>query len=270
MLVAAVLAAGCGAPQGRNEPPNTMALEREVSAWVSASDLAPIAPTGLAFGAAPAAVLIGHGTLPPGAGRDAVPVATISADGKSAWTVEPDPPVRRTVLVERDGKSWRVLMAHASRGVEADVARHNEEKGSWPPLADVGEGVPEPAQELAQILSHALGGADAFAEVISKRPGTAAVGPAAEDHFTGTHEVSEFVRSLYAREGSRVVRSGGMRGGLAAGGDAGWIVTNVDLVVTRGRRDLVRPCRLSVVFAREEGGWAIVQLHLSHALAGES
>jgi hypothetical protein len=72
-----------------------------------------------------------------------VPVATISADGKSAWTVEPDPPVRRTVLVERDGKSWRVLMAHASRGVEADVARHNEEKGSWPPLADVGEGVPE-------------------------------------------------------------------------------------------------------------------------------
>jgi hypothetical protein len=74
------------------------------------------------------------------------------------------------------------------------------------------------------------------------------------------------VRSLYAREGARLVRNGGLRAGIAAGGDVGWVATNVDQAVVRGARELSRPCRFTVVFAREGGSWAIVQMHLSHAL----
>jgi hypothetical protein len=278
-MVAVALAAGCGGARGElAAPPNALAIERDFTSWMVAWQDALRRRDGQAYADmfAPESVSIGPAFDDVGVGPTPArvttaageinPVPSIAPDGRSAWSVEVGPALRRTVLAERAEVGWRLLFAHSSRGVPSDEARRHEEAGDWPALADIGDAVPDDAQSLAQLLSHALGGADVFAAAISKRPGTTAIGPAPGDHFTGTHDVSEYVRSLFARPGARVVRSGGMRGGIAAGRDVGWIATNVDLVVQRGPRDLARPCRLTAVFVREGEGWAVVQLHLSHAV----
>lgn len=278
---------GCGGASTavRSTSPEQLAVEREVSGWYTRWSEALVAgrgslvaesftPEGLFIGVLPDEVAVGPAAIvtrahAPGGGGLASTALTIgvSADAQAAWISDvhdAERALRITVVAEKQEGRWRALVAHASRGTSPEDARLREEEGRFTPLTDVGDGVAVDAQPLAQIMSQGLGSAEQLAAVISKRPGTMAFGPAPRDRFTGTHEVSEWVRSLYAREGARLVRNGGMRAGIAAGGDVGWVATNVDLAVSRGAREMARPGRLTAVFAREGKGWAIVQLHLSH------
>lgn len=287
-LIAMWAAVGCG---GASSPavtvsPAQLALEREVGGWytrfsesLASGELDGVAsmfaPDGLFIGEAPDEVAVGPAAIAGKARRPAGELAStalaigVAASGRAAWVSDvhgAERPLRATVVVEKEGDGWRAVLAHTSRAVPGDLVRQREDEARFPPLADVGDEIPEDAQTLAQLLSTGLGGAEALTALISKHPGIVAFGPMPDDRFTGTHDVSEWVRSLYAREGARLVRNGGMRAGIAAGGDVGWVATNVDLAVTRGPRELSRPCRFTVVFAREGGSWAIVQMHLSHAV----
>jgi ketosteroid isomerase-like protein len=302
-LVPAAAACG-GARAGRIESETALAVEREVGSWHHAwhqafarGDIAAYAsaflPSALLVTAGPDDARVGGAAIAAELKHDFGPlfekgltlaiaegpqVAGVAELGQSAWIgdvldyrveLEGAPaayPLRHTVLVDRAGDAWRVQVAHYSRAVPGDEARRREEDATWPPLADMGEGVAEDAQPLAQLVSQALGDVEIFTSLVSKRPGVLAFGPGPGDHFNGTHEVSEFLRALFAREGARLRRAGGMRGGLTASGDAGWIATNVDLLVARGERDYTRPCRMTAVFAREGDTWAVVQLHLSHGV----
>lgn len=278
-MLAAVVAVGCGgANAGRGEVASSLALEHEVIAWHAGwradrtAFAAGFSPGGLFIATDPAGVRVGAKAIagvPAPVRASAAPAVDSEGDGVVAWVADVNAAggreVRSTAVLTRDGRAWHVVLDHESVALPADEARQREETGSWRPLIDIPDGITDGAQPLAQLLSEALGSADALAAIVSKRPGVQAFGPAPGDRFTGTYEVGEFLRSLFHREGARLRRAGGMRGALVGRGDAGWIATNVELVVSRGEHDYIRPCRMTAVFVREGDAWTLVQLHLSHA-----
>ena len=280
---------GCGgaSTSGGTVSPEVLAVEREVGGWYTRWSESLVRGNGAAVGAAfgandvfigahPDEVAVGRAAITakvrPAAERELASTALsigVASDSQAAWVADvlgAERPLRSTVVVERQGSGWRALLAHTSYAISGDEARKREEDKSFAPLRDVGDAVPEDARQLAQLLSQGLGSADKMVALISTQPGTSAFGPSPDDRFTGTHDVSEWVRSLYAREGARLVRNGGLRAGIAAGGEVGWVATSVDMTVIRGTRELARPCRFTVVFTRQGGSWAIVQMHLSLAL----
>ncbi len=300
------LVAGCGGSgTSWRQPENAATIEREAAGWfegwhrkLAAGDVdgwgAAFAPGGLLFPVDPDAALVGPEAITAEVRRDFGPSFAagmhlaidsitlemgLADDGRSAWIADElefredvggalgaKVPVRNTVLLERQGADWRVVVAHYSRATDEARAAELEERSAFPPPAAIEDAVETSAARIAEIFSASLASAEAFTSMLSKRPGTIAFGPAPRDRYHGTHEVSEWVRSIYARPGVHLVRDGGLRAALAAGGNVGWVATNVDIVTTRGGQELVRPCRMTAIFAREGDGWAIVQLHLSHGV----
>lgn len=165
----------------------------------------------------------------------------VSPDGGAAWVVDEVTLVisqrgvemdrvglRRTSLVVRRERAWRVAAAHWSHVIDEEVTR--ERLGSWeelPPVRSVAEDVAPGAQPLVDAAGQAL-------------------------------------RGLAYAGATHAGWRGGVRAALAPGGAAGWVAAVADFHHEEDGSDL--PVRVLLVFARRGGAWEVVATHLSAGL----
>jgi hypothetical protein len=294
------LAACGGAPAAWNQPANALAIEREAVTWYerwhesraqgdAKAWAAGFAPDGVYIGPAASDVFVGGQAIGAAlARRPAAPGLTrtlatneVSAglgdDGRSVWLADvldervrvDDAPAARgvllnTTLIEHNGQRWRVVLAHESRALPEEDALLLAEGGRFPEPTELVDNVAETAGRLAEIMSASLAGADVFRAALSRRPGTLAFGPGPDERYLGTQAIGEWLQRLLGQD-ARLVRSSGIRAGIAAGGKLGWVALNIDLATVRAGLEVRRPGRLTAILAREGNDWAIVQVHLSHA-----
>jgi SnoaL-like protein len=213
------------------------------------------------------------------------PVIGVSDDGRAAWlatefTVNVEMGENRASVTQRlteflgeDGGRWKVLAAHFSVGLPNDEALARAAKGTAAQPGEVPDGVEPAARPLAELFDSQAKDAHRLLGNVADRPGTVVFGTAPEEKWFGAAQIrAELEKSGHAPGTVTMTRRGGMRAGLAPGGQAGWIACNVDFTLSpRGAPAVTQPYRVLAVFVREgEGpgaGWRLAQAHFSNPAA---
>jgi ketosteroid isomerase-like protein len=199
--------------------------------------------------------------------------ASVSPDGKSAWMRDtllwdrgdgPHPLRWTAVLVNRDGK-WLMSASHLSIGVADDVSMKMAAAGQLPQRRDITGPLDPAAKDLLEVFDADLADVHRKARDIAQSDETCMFGTAPEEIYNGPEVRKQFSRMCEQYKAARGTRNGGASVHFAPGGQLGWVVANVDMMIEYDGKPLAFPSRTLIVYLHGLDGWKIVQIHSSNA-----
>jgi hypothetical protein len=166
------------------------------------------------------------------------------------------PPLRFTGLAEHGPHGWHYTAVCFSRAVPDSVAATL----TFAAPATLPDSVPADAAELvrrfrAQFESH-------HAPSLADREEVVALGPGGDRGF-GPEPARAVLEDWWKRGRSSRV-TGNVRARLGPAGGSGWVAADLAQARRAGDAQVVVPFRVAAAYARQGGGWALVQAHVAY------
>jgi ketosteroid isomerase-like protein len=197
-----------------------------------------------------------------------------ASDGKSAlfadtldWDFGNGKPVtfRWTAVLANQSGKWVMSASHVSLGLPNQEAFMLANDNKLPPLKDIADKVDASAKDLVTVFDADLASPERWAKDISDRPDVYAFGSDPSETWQGGDNLKKAFISQIAQLHMSISRKGGVRARVI--GEFGWVLTNIELKAQpEDGKQLVFPLRTLVVYAREGGGWKLVQAHFSNGV----
>jgi transketolase C-terminal domain/subunit len=108
-----------------------------------------------------------------------------------------------------------------------------------------------------------------FLETVTDREDAFVFGTAAEEKIPGGKAIKAAFGDMVRAMGVTTAKAGGVRAGIAANGQVGYVAANLDFLPTVEGKKLTVPYRFLGIYLKEGEAWKLVQVHFSIGLAEE-